>query len=157
MAAECLDKRRTTGGGEKMAKKLNLGDSKLAFRKPNCQAMLPTEAKNLLEMIHMRREILGEDKDVIHVDKAESKITQNLIHKALERVSSISEAKGHAKQFEHPIGGDDGGLLDVLWRNWHLVVTFLEVQLGEHRRSFNPRGKIDDVGERIRIRNSNGI
>ena len=55
MAAEFLDKRRTTGGGEKMAKKLNLGDSKLAFRKPNCQAMLPTEDKNLPEVVHIRR------------------------------------------------------------------------------------------------------
>ena len=63
-----------------MTKKLNLGDSKLTFQKPNCQAMLPTEDKNLPEMIHMRREILGEDKDVIHVDKVERKITQNLIH-----------------------------------------------------------------------------
>ena len=124
---------------------------------PNCQAMLPTEDKNLWEMIHMRREIPGEDKDVIHVDVAERKITQNLIHKGLETVASISEAKGHAKKFEHPKGGDDGGLLDVLRRNWHLIITFLEVQLGEHRRSFNPRGKIGNVGERILIRNSNGI
>ena len=41
-----------------MAKKLNLGDSKLAFRTTNCQAMLLSEDKNLSEMIHMRREIL---------------------------------------------------------------------------------------------------
>ena len=34
----------------------------------DCQAMLPTENKNLLEIIHMKREILGEDKDVIHID-----------------------------------------------------------------------------------------
>ena len=87
-----------------MAKKLNLGDSKLAFWKPNCQAMLPTEKKNLSEMIHIRREIPREDKNVIHVDKAEWKITQNLIHKALEHVTNISEVKGHAKKFEHPEG-----------------------------------------------------
>ena len=108
--------------------------------------MLPTEEKNLSEMIHMRREILGEEMDVIHVEEAEYKITQNLIHKVLECVTSISKTKGHAKKFKHPKGGDDGGLLDVLRRNWHLIVTFLEVQLGEHRRPINPRGKTGDVG-----------
>ena len=85
-----------------MTKKLNLGDSKLTFQKPNCQAMLPTEDKNLPEMIHMRTEILGENKDVIYLEKAEGKITQNLIHKALERDTSIPEAKRHAKKFKHP-------------------------------------------------------
>ena len=117
-----------------MAKKLNLGDSKLAFWKPDCQAMLPTEDKNLLEMIHMRRAIHREDINVIQIVEAEQKITQNLIHKALERVTSVSKAKGHAKEFEYPKGGDDGSLLDVLRRNRHLIVFFLEVQLGEHCR-----------------------
>ena len=46
--------------------------------------MLLTEDKNLSEIIHMRRKILEEDKDVIHVDEAKGKITQNLIHQALE-------------------------------------------------------------------------
>ena len=45
-----LGQQRTAGGGEKMAKKLNLGDSKIAFQKPNCQAMLPKEEKNLSEI-----------------------------------------------------------------------------------------------------------
>ena len=53
-----------------MAKKLNLGDSKLAFQRPNCQAMLPTEDKNLPEVVHMRREVFGKDKDVIQINKA---------------------------------------------------------------------------------------
>ena len=41
--------------------------------------MLLTEDKNLLEVVHIRREVLGDDKDVIHVDKAEGKITQNFL------------------------------------------------------------------------------
>ena len=85
-----------------MAKKLNLGDSKLAFLKPNCQVMLPTEDKNLLEMIHMRREILGEDKDVINVDEAEWKIAQNLIQKVLEHVTSFLRPKGMQKNLNIP-------------------------------------------------------
>ena len=95
-------------------------------------------------MVHMRRVIPGEDKVVIHVDKAERKITQNLIHKALEHLTSASEAKGHVKEFKHPKRGDDGGLLDVLRRNRHLIVTFLEVQLGEHCRGVDSQDKISD-------------
>ena len=101
--------------------------------------MISTEDKNLSEMIHVRREVLREVKYVIHIDEAELKITQNIkIHKAFEGVTSVSEAKGHAKKFEHPEGGDDGRLLDVLWRNWYLIVMFLEVQFGEHCRSVDP-------------------
>ena len=82
-----LGQLRTTGGKEKMAKKLDLVDSKIQFWKPNCQAMLPTEEKNLLEVIHMRKGIPGENKYVIHVNKAERKIIKNLIRKALEHVT----------------------------------------------------------------------
>ena len=146
-----LGQQITTGGGEKMAKKLNLGDSKLAFQKPNCQAMLPIEDKNLLEVVHMRREVLGEDKDVIQVEEAEGKITQNLIHEDLENVISNLEAKRHAKKFKHPEGGDDGGLLDVLQKNWQLAVTFLKFQVGKKCRTVDPQGKIGNVGERIVI------
>ena len=60
-------------------------------------------------------------------------------------------------EFEHPKRGDDVGLLGILRRNRHWIVTFLEVQLGEHCRSIDSRGKIGDVGERITVRNSNGI
>ena len=134
-----------------MAKKLNLGDSKLAFWKPNCQAMLPTEDKNLQEVVHMRREVFGEDKDVIHGDEAEGKITQNLIHKALDHVTSVPASKRHAKKFEYPAGGDDGGFLDVLQRNWHLIVSFLKVQFGKHFKPINPRVKISDVKLRITV------
>ena len=44
-----------------------------------------------------------------------------------------------------------GAMMAVLQRN------FLKVQFGKHLRTFDPRGKISDVGERIAIRNKNGI
>ena len=84
-----------------MAKKLDLGDSKLAFQKPDCQAMLPAEDKNLSKMIHMRREILEKDKDVIHVDKAERKITQ-IIHKVLELIPLFLRLKGMQRNLNIP-------------------------------------------------------
>ena len=47
--------------------------------------------------------------------------------------------------------------MDILWRKRHLIVTFLEVQLGEHCRAVDSRGKIGNVGERITVRYSNDI
>ena len=56
----------------------------------------------------MRREVLGEDKDVIQVEEAEGKITQNLIHKVLELVTSIPEAKRNSNI-------PKGVMIAVLW------------------------------------------
>ena len=53
MAAEC--------------KKLNLENT---LREANCEAMFPAEMEDLWEVVHMGREILAEDEDVIHEDKA---------------------------------------------------------------------------------------
>ena len=62
------------------------------IRKPSCQAMVLTEYKNLLEVVNMRRAVLGEVKDVIHVDEAERKINQNLIHEVSEHVTRNSNS-----------------------------------------------------------------
>ena len=64
-----LGQRRTTGGGEKVPKKLNLGDCKIALGQPDC--LIPTEDKNLLEVVNMRRKILAEDKNIGHINKTE--------------------------------------------------------------------------------------
>ena len=77
----------------------------------------------LSEVINMRRKILGEDKNVIHIDETEWNITQNLIYKALEHVTSIPKAKRHAQELKHPEGGDDGSLLDVLWSKRYPVIS----------------------------------
>ena len=75
----------------------------------------------------MRREVLGEDKNVIHIEQTERKITQNLKHKALEHVSGVLKAKGHTQELEHFKWGDDGGLLDLLGRNRYLITSFMKV------------------------------
>ena len=62
---------RTTGGREKEPKKLDLGDSKLALGQPDCQPMLPTDAKNLPEVVKLRRKIPAEDKNIVLINKTE--------------------------------------------------------------------------------------
>ena len=58
-----LGQQRTTGGGEKMPKKLDLGNSKFTLWETNHQPMLTTKEKNLPEMVNMGGEISAEDFD----------------------------------------------------------------------------------------------
>ena len=115
-----------------MAKELNLGNSKLTLGKANGEVMLPAETKNLPEVIHVGGEVLGEDQDIIHVDKTEEKFIQNMVHHGLKGVSSVSKPKRHPQKFEHSEGSDDGSLLNVLGGHRNLIISFLKVQLGEH-------------------------
>ena len=71
-----------------MTKKLDLGNSKLAFGEANGEAMFRAES-DFSEFIHMRGEILAEDENIIHKDKAEGQLTQNKVHPSLKGVPSI--------------------------------------------------------------------
>ena len=115
-----------------MAKELNLGNSKHTLRKANGEAMLPAETKNLPEVIHVGGEVLGEDQDIVHLDKIEGKFTQKKVHHALKGVSSVLESKGHSQKFKHSKESEDGSLLNVLGSHRNLITSFLKVQLGEH-------------------------
>ena len=52
-----LGQRRTTGGGEKVSKKLDLGNGEVALGQPDCQPMLLTEDKDLWEVVNVRGKI----------------------------------------------------------------------------------------------------
>ena len=49
------------------------------------------------------------DKDIVNVDKAKQKISQDLIHHSMECVPGVPESKGKAKEFEHS-----------KWRDYHM-------------------------------------
>ena len=72
------------------------------------------EDENFMEVVFVRGQVLTEDQGIVDADKAEKKITQQLIHQTLERFPSIAETKGHAEKLIHPKEGDDGSLLHVL-------------------------------------------
>ena len=47
------------------------------------------------------RLLLKLDKNDVHVDKAEWKITKNIVHHDMEHVPCFSETKRHAKKLNH--------------------------------------------------------
>ena len=62
----------------------------------NGEAMHLAETKNLREVVNVGGEVLGEDQDIIQLDKTEQKLIQNMVNHALKSVSSIPESKGHS-------------------------------------------------------------
>ena len=71
---------------------------------------------------------VGENQNIIQVDKAERQITKDSVHHPLKRWSSILEAKRKAKKLEEAKGVDDGGLWDISRAHWNLEITFLKVK-----------------------------
>ena len=87
--------------------------------------MLPAELKNFSQVRNMGTEVLGENQNVIHIDKTEREVSKNLVHHSLECLACISQAKRNPEELEHTKGGDDGGPLDVRGRHRNLVLSFL--------------------------------
>ena len=77
-----------------MTTKLNLRNHKLALGKANGEAMLPAETEDLLEVIHMGREVLAEDGNDLNLDKTEGKLTQDEVHHMLKGVFAFWRPKG---------------------------------------------------------------
>jgi hypothetical protein len=94
--------------------------------------MLPAELKNFSQVRNMGTDVLGENQNVIHIDKTEREVTKNLVHHSLEHLACISQAKRKPEELEHTKWGDVGSLLDVRGRNRNLVVSFLEIQFGKN-------------------------
>ena len=87
-----------------MAKEHDLGNSKLKLGKANGEAMLPAETKNLPEVIHVGGEVLGEDQDIVRVDKTEGNFTQNKVHDGLMVFPAFRSPKGILKNLYIPKG-----------------------------------------------------
>ena len=66
--------------------------------------MLPAEIKNILEVIHVGGEVLGEDQDIIHVDETEGKFTQNKVNHALKVFPAFRSTKDILKNSNIPKG-----------------------------------------------------
>ena len=62
---------RTSRSRDEVAKKRDLGDSKLTLGEAYFETMLPTETEDLLEVVKVRGKISTEDEDVIHILKTE--------------------------------------------------------------------------------------
>lgn len=93
---------------------------------------------------------LRENEDIVEVDDHESvqERPKEVVHEPLEGSGCIAEAKGHDKALVVAISGLESGLVDMIFEDLDLVVTALEVDLGEYlaRRSRSRRSSIRGKG-----------
>ena len=73
-----------------MAKKLDLGQIKLTLGEANCQSMLTTEKKNLVEIVDAGGEISAEIQYIIHINETEGEITKDLLQQTLKSVACVA-------------------------------------------------------------------
>ena len=85
------------------------------------------------------------DEDVVQVYETEPKVSQHLIHHALERLSIISEAKRHPTVLKEAERCCHSRLHDVLLLHRDLVVPLSEVELGEHRAASQSGHQVPNV------------
>ncbi len=79
-------------------------------------------------------EVLGEDQDVVKVDHDLSfgnKIAEDVVHHLLEHCGQIGESKEHNGGFEEAPIGMEGHLLFVSFPDSDVVVSPMNVELGE--------------------------
>ena len=101
--------------------------------------------------------IRTKDQNVIDVNKAEYKVTYDLIHHSLESVPGIPETKGKAEKLERTEWCDDRHFLNVILVHRYLIIPLVEIQLGENCESRDSGGEIRDIRKRITVRNGGGV
>ena len=90
--------------------------------------------------------------NVVKVDEHEVKVPEDRIHKPLEQLSSILEAKRHAEKLKKTKRRDNRCLRNVLGPDWDLMVTTYEIHFAEHgltrkvgREVVDPRNRVSVV------------
>ena len=90
--------------------------------------------------------------NVVKVDEHEIKVLEDRIHKPLERLCCVFEAKRHAEELEKTKRRDNRCLGNVLGPDWDLMVTSYEIHFAEHgltrkvgREVVDPRNRVSVV------------
>ena len=112
------------GTGDRVAQILNSRSCKGTLLQVDGEAMEVAEVKHTAEIMRMRGKKVGENKNVIKIDKTKWKITKYPVHHPLEGLGSVLEAKRKVKKFEEAEGSIDGGLQNNSYTPWNLEIIF---------------------------------
>ena len=78
--------------------------------------------------------IWGEDEKIVHINDEPSfcnHVSEGIVHEPLERCGGVSEFKEHHGWFKESFVDDEGGFPLVAVFDADIVVTLVEVKLGE--------------------------
>ena len=79
--------------------------------------------------------------------------TEDLVHKPLKGLCSITEAEGHPTKLEQAKGSGNGCLLYVIWCHGNLMIRTDEINVRKNRRSLQCCSEVLYVWYRIPVRN----
>ena len=89
----------------------------------------------MLGAFFMEGGIGGEDEEVVHIDDKPSlgnHVAEGIIHESLEDGGGVSESEEHDRRFEQSFVGDEGHLPLVTILDPYIVVSPMNVELGEN-------------------------
>jgi hypothetical protein len=86
-----------TGGGDMMAKAINLWDCECAFCRINAKAV---GSQHLFEVEEMFVMVLAENENVVEINENEGEGAEKGIHESQESLSSIFETERHEMEFK---------------------------------------------------------
>ena len=98
--------------------------------------------------------VRGEDEEVVHVDDKPSlgnHISEGVIHELLECSRGVVKTKEHDRRFKEPLVGDESHLPLVSILNVNIVVSPLNIKLGEVPGIFEFVDKVGDEGEGVHV------
>ena len=114
-------------------------------------------AKELPNMGDVGASAWTRDEDIIQVDKDEWKTSKHSVHQPLERLRRIFEAKRHPDKLEESKWRYYGGLLDMIFLHWDLMIPAYQINHGEDRSSGCDGAKGLDVWDWVPVIFGNGI
>ena len=125
-------------GGDDMPKVENLIETKLALSKLRIELMFSEFVQHQSQVLGMILLVLGKDQDVIeiHQDEIICVWVEDEVHHARECWRSIDKAERHDNIFIRTIACSECCLGDIFFTNVNLMITHMEVKLGEHLCTF---------------------
>ena len=104
--------------------------------------------------------IFGVDPKIVHVDFQpflSQHVSKDVIHKCLECGGSIAESKEHDSGFKKSHGGNESGFPLILLSDANVVISPMNVKLGEEGGLLHVIDEFWDKGEWIGILDSVGV
>ena len=112
----------------------NFRDIKLTFLKLQVEVKLGHALENVTDSFDMGLEVWGGNEEVIHIDDKPSfsdHVSEQVIHESLEHDRGIAKAKEHDCWFKESFVSDEGGPPLVIIFDMNIVVTSMNIKLGE--------------------------
>ena len=94
----------------------------------------------------------GGDEEVIHVDDKPSfsdHVPEGVVHESLEHGGGVAKAEKHDSGFKESLVGNEGGLPLVTIFDLDIVVSPMDIELGEMVNIFELVHKVRDEGEGV--------